>query len=143
MKYKIKKIENMSLLKQLIIVTLVALAVCSVILGIILPRVLEPFYEKSVYAYLRQPSKFIEPNTNKMSDDIAFIIVTKGGAVYTSDNINKMFEDLGYEDIITLADKEQGKFEVNKKTYYYLWGNNKRTEKLNSNRYISNNRTTK
>lgn len=121
-KYRIKKVENMNLNKQLVCVTLVALLICLVILGVILPRFLKPFYERSIYSHLSQPSKYIEPGTSKMGEDIAFIIITKSGAVYTSDNLNKMVYNLGYKEILNLASNTKGKFEHNNKTYYYLWG---------------------
>jgi len=121
-RYKIKKVENMSLSKQLVCVTLVALVICLVIMGIILPRILKPFYELSIYAHLSQPSKYIEPGTSKMGDDIAFIIITKSGAIYTSDNLNKMIPNLTYKDIIAKATDSRGKFGNNGNTYYYLWG---------------------
>ena len=121
-KYRIKKIENMSLSKQLVGVTLVALVICLIIMVVILPRILKPFYERSIYEHLEQPSNFIEPGTNKMGDDVAFIIVTRSGAVYTSANLNKMVPNLSYKQILNLASSTKGKFEHNESTYYYLWG---------------------
>jgi len=122
MKYRIKKIENMSLSRQLVCVTLVALAICLIIMGVILPRFLKPFYELSIYAHLKQPSKYIEPGSGKMGDDIAFIIITKSGAIYTSDNLNNLVPNLNYKQILNLAAESKGKFEHNENTYYYLWG---------------------
>ena len=130
MKYKIKKIENMNLSKQLVCVTLVALVICLIIMGGILPRILKPFYELSIYSYLKQPAEFIEPGTNKMGEDISFIIITKSGAVYTSDNLNKMIPDLTYSEIINKASEPQGKFAIKDKTYYYLWGQKNRANNL-------------
>ncbi len=121
-RYKIKKIENMSLSKQLVCVTLVALVICLIIMGIILPRVLKPFYELSIYSHLSQPAKYIGPGTSKMGEDIAFIIITKSGAVYTSDNLSEMIPNLKYNQIIDRATDTRGKFEYNEEEYYYLWG---------------------
>ena len=121
-KYRIKKIENMSLSRQLVWITLVALAICLFIMAVILPNILKPFYELSIYAHLRQPASFIEPSTTKMGEDIAFIIITRSGAVYISDNLNDMVPNLTYKQIIDSANNQKGKFEYNKKTYYYLWG---------------------
>lgn len=129
-KYKIKKIENMNLNVQLVCVTLVALVICIVIMGIILPRILKPFYERSIYAHLSQPATFIEPDTNKMGEDIAFIIITKGGATYTSDNLSSMVPGASYEEILEMADESKGKFEYKKNTYYYLWGENRGSKNL-------------
>lgn len=129
-KYKIKKVENMSLNSQLVLVTLVALIICLVIMGIILPRILKPFYEASIYNHLKQPSRFIEPGSTKMGEDIAFIVVTKNGAIYTSKNLNKIVPNLTYNEIIELAENTKGKFENNKNTYYYLWGENNGSKNL-------------
>lgn len=122
MKYKIKRIENMSLKKQLVCITLVALVISAFMLGVILPKILKPFYERVVYAYLAQPARFIKPETNKMGEDIAFIIITRSGAVYTSDNLRDMIPSLRTEQIINLAKNTKGKFTDSGNTYYYLWG---------------------
>ena len=112
----------MNLSSQLVFVTLVALIICLIIMGIVLPSFLKPLYEQSIYEHLEQPSKFIEPDTGKMGDDIAFIIVTKGGANYTSANLNKIIPNLNYKEILNLASDSKGKFENDGTTYYYLWG---------------------
>ncbi len=122
MKYRIKRIENMSLTKQLVYVTLVALVVCLIILGVILPNILKPFYERSIYGYLEQPAEYLEPGSGKMGDDTAFIIITRSGAVYTSNNLNQMVPNLSYKEILNIASEAKGKFEHNEHTYYYLWG---------------------
>ena len=131
-KYRIKRVENMSLNKQLVYVTLVALLICIIIMGIILPKFLKPFYEYSIYEHLKQPSKYIDPSTNKMGEDIAFVIITKSGATYTSDNLNKMVPNLSYKDILNYASKSEtkGKFEYDNVTYYYLWGENNGAKNL-------------
>lgn len=131
-KYRIKKVENMSLNKQLVYVTLVALLICLVIMGILLPRFLKPFYEYSIYEHLKQPSKYIDPSTNKMGEDIAFIIITRSGAIYTSGNLNKLLQNLGYKEILNYASESEtkGKFEYNDVTYYYLWGENNGAKNL-------------
>ena len=122
---EIKKVEDMSLTKQLVCVTLVALVLASVILGIVLPAFLKPYYENNVYSYLSQPATFIRPDTDKMGDDIAFIIITRSGAMYTSDNLNEFISNISAIDIVNKADKIKGKFTLNNNnTYYYLWGKN-------------------
>lgn len=138
-KYKIKKVEDMSLTKQLVCVTLVALVLASVILGIVLPAFLKPYYENNVYSYLSQPATFIRPDTDKMGDDIAFIIITRSGAMYTSDNLNEFIPNISAMDVINKADKTKGKIIVNGNAYYYLWGKNNSGSKnliLTDNRQI-------
>lgn len=121
-KYKIVKVENMSLTKQLVFVTLVALIISLIMLGIILPAILKPFYENNVYSHLSQPASYIKPETNKMGEDIAFIIITKSGAVYTSSNLSEIVKDVDYEEILDMATEQKGKFRVGKNIYYYYWG---------------------
>ena len=94
MSIKIKRIENMSLMKQLVLTILVALVICLVTMGIILPSILKPYYEMNVYEHLEQPAKYIEPGTNKMGEDIAFIIIMRSGAIYSSDNLEKKIDVL-------------------------------------------------
>lgn len=129
-KYRIKKIENTSLTKQLVCVTLVALVLVGIMLGIILPAFLKPYYENNVYTYLNQPAEFIRPETDKMGEDIAFIIITKSGALYTSENLNNMVPGLSASEIINKAYKPRGKFAVEDNIYYYLWGNKNGTKNL-------------
>ena len=117
LKYKIKKVENLNLNSQLVLVTLVALLVCLVIMGIILPRILKPFYESAIFAHLSQPAEFVEPGTTRMGEDIAFIVITKSGAVYTSRNLNKIVPNLTYNEIINFSNGEKGKFENNRVVY--------------------------
>lgn len=121
-KYRVVKVENMSLTKQLVCVTLVALLVSLVMLGIILPSILKPFYENNVYSHLSQPASYIRPETNKMGEDIAFIIITKGGAVYTSSNLSEIVPGVEYDEILNYAKDQKGKFRIGKNVYYYYWG---------------------
>ena len=130
MSMKIKKVENMNLTKQLVLVTLVALVICLVALGIILPSILKPYYEMNIYEHLEQPAKYIEPGTNKMGEDIAFITVMKSGAIYSSDNLGEKVPGLDAREIVKKATEEKGKFVNNKVTYYYLWGERKSSRNL-------------
>ena len=127
---RIKKIENMSLTKQLVLVTLVALVICLVTMGIILPSILKPYYEINIYEHLEQPAKYIEPGTSKMGEDIAFIIKMRSGAIYISDNLQEKIPGISTNEILDKATEEKGKFSHNKTTYYYLWGERKNSKNL-------------
>ena len=120
--FRIVRIENMSLTKQLVLTTLVALALSAISLCVILPAILKPYYEENIYSHLEQPSKFIKPETNKMGEDIAFIIIMRSGAIYTSDNLDNMIPHATTGEIIDLANEKRGHFVYDKNTYYYLWG---------------------
>ena len=130
MSIKIKRIENMSLMKQLVLTILVALVICLVTMGIILPSILKPYYEMNVYEHLEQPAKYIEPGTNKMGEDIAFIIIMRSGAIYSSDNLEEKIPSLTAKEIIDLAKEEKGKFNSEGTNYYYLWGERKNSKNL-------------
>lgn len=129
-KYRIKKIENVSLTKQLVCVTLVALVLAGVMLGIILPAFLRPYYENNVYSYLSQPAAFIRPDTDKMGNDIAFVIITKGGATYTSDNLSELLNNININELLLKANNTKGKFNYEGNIYYYLWGEKNGTKNL-------------
>lgn len=130
MSMKIKKIENMRLSKQLVLITLVALLICLVTMGIILPSILKPYYEMNIYEHLEQPAKYIEPGTNKMGEDIAFVIMMKSGALYSSDNLAQKVPGMTAREIVNKATETKGKFENNGTTYYYLWGERKVSKNL-------------
>ncbi len=130
MSIKIKKIENMSLMKQLVLIILVALVICLVTMGIVLPSILKPYYEMNIYEHLEQPAKYIEPGTNKMGEDIAFIIVMRSGAIYSSDNLDEKVPELTAKEIINMATEQRGKFKNAGINYYYLWGERKNSKNL-------------
>jgi signal transduction histidine kinase len=84
----------------------------------------------NIYEHLEQPAKYIEPGTNKMGEDIAFITVMRSGTLYSSDNLEEKVPGLSANEIVNKATGEKGKFVNNKVTYYYLWGERKNSKNL-------------
>ena len=113
-------LEKMTLQKQLVFVMVIALLIAAFSFLILIPRILKPFYEQNIYDYLKQPANFINFETNKLSKDMAYIIKTKSGAIYVSDSINNVFgENSNAQELLKYVTENYGKFNYNKKTYYY------------------------
>lgn len=127
---KVEKIENFSLLTQLVLITIISLAISALSLLVLIPAILKPFYEENIYNYLKQPAKFIQSDNKKIEKDITYIIITNGGATITSSNFTEMFGNISINDIISLATEQEGNFKINSKTYYYAWGGNDKNKNL-------------
>lgn len=128
MKYKISKIENMSLISQLSFLTLTALIISLLFFDIILKSILLPFYEENTYNYLKQPAGYIKINSNKVGKDVAFIIETEGGAKIISNNFSLLFQSVSVDKILSEVDGVQGKFDIDGNTYYYVVGDTEDTD---------------
>lgn len=132
---KIEKIENLSLTSQLIIITIVSLAISALSLLVFIPSILKPFYEENMYNYLRQPANYIQNNDKKIDKNMTYIIITNSGAKLTSSNYTEMFGNTSIDTVIKMSSKTEGSFRLNLKTYYYVWGGNEK----NSTLVITNN----
>ena len=90
--------------------------------GVILPRVLKPFYEQNIYESLEAAARYIKlgGNNNNLSQDICYVILTKSGAVYLSENLNEMFgTDENIDGVLKKVDSLFGKFKLESSSYYY------------------------
>ena len=54
----------------------------------------DPFYEQNIYESLQAAARYIKfgGNNNNLSKDICYVILTKSGAVYLSENLNEMLD---------------------------------------------------
>ena len=87
-------------------------------MGLLLPKLLLPIYEKNIYQYLKQPLELIESNVDKAEfDDIAYLYVVEG-KIIVSENLKDII-DIDTKQILDKIDNEYGKFTYLGKTYYY------------------------
>ena len=88
-------------------------------MAIILPKILIPFYEKNIYLYLQTPLDVVRDDINlsKIDTDIAYIY-KQDNHLTSSNNLNKVI-DLPAKQILKKIKSNNGKFEYNKRTYYY------------------------
>lgn len=109
-----------NLFRQFISIGLIIFGIVFISLGVVLPKVLLPIYEKNIYNYLKQPLDFIDTDigTSEIISDIAYIFVTSKQTIIVSDNFSKVIE-IKPTQILTEINSPFGKFTYNNKVYYY------------------------
>lgn len=105
---------------QLILLIVIVFAVVFLLLGILLPQVVVPITEKTIYTYLREPLEFIQSDIDKnlITTEIAYIYKFEDTIAY-SDNIHDIISIKKVSDILPNFASEYGKFIYKNKIYYY------------------------
>lgn len=113
-----KYIEN-KLGRQLILILVIIFDIVLVTVGFLLPNLLTPIYESSVYNALKSPLEMIGSNLegNNISNEIAYLYIVDG-KIYTSNNYTKIV-NIDKRELLTKLSSEYGSFEYKKKNYYY------------------------
>ena len=107
-----------TLYRQLISIAVIICGIVFISLGLLLPKLLLPIYEKNVYQYLKQPLELIKNNMNyEKFDDVAYLYIVDK-EVIVSENLKNII-DIEVKQILNNIDKEYGKFNYLGKTYYY------------------------
>ena len=107
-----------TLYRQLISLAVIICGIIFISLGLLLPKLLLPIYEKNIYQYLKQPLELIESNVDKADfEDIAYLYVVDG-KIIVSDNLKDII-DIDTKQILDKVNNEYGKFTYLGKTYYY------------------------
>ena len=126
-----------TLYRQLISIAIIICGIIFISLGLLLPKLLLPIYEKNIYEYLKQPLELIENDVNKADfEDIAYLYVVDN-EVIVSDNLKEII-DMDTKQILDKVNQECGKFTYLGKTYYYYSINNQYINKIaiTNNDYI-------
>ena len=111
-----------TLYRQLISIAVIICGVIFIILGLLLPKLLLPIYEKNIYQYLKQPLELIQNNFDKTDfEDIAYLYIVDNNII-VSENLKEII-DIPAKQIINNIDSEYGKFNYLGKTYYYYYIN--------------------
>jgi len=113
-------IKKNNLSKQLLLVVGVAFILLFISLGVILPQMLIPVAEQTVYSYLSEPLKIYDNDidNNLLNTEIAYIYISEN-TITTSPNIRKVISFKNLKDIQKKMKDSYGKFIFNHKTYYY------------------------
>ncbi len=107
-----------TLYRQLVSLAIIICGIIFISLGLLLPKLLLPIYEKNIYQYLKQPLELIESNVDKADfEDIAYLYVVDG-KIIVSDNLKDII-DIDTKQILDKVNNEYGKFTYLGKTYYY------------------------
>lgn len=134
------RIKN-RLFKQLLGIAVLICAILYISLGIILPRILLPIYEKNIYQYLAQPLALIQSDvdTSSFDKDVAYLYITSSNDVIFSNNLSEIIT-ISPQQILSYINADYGKFTYLDKTYYYNTSKTKYVLKIaiTNNNYINN-----
>ena len=107
-----------TLYQQLISIAIVICGIVFISLGLLLPRLMLPIYEKNIYQYLNQPLDFIQSDFKTVElDDVAYLYVTNE-SIIVSENLTSIIE-LQPKQILDKTNDGCSKFNELGKTYYY------------------------
>lgn len=113
MKYITSKLS-----RQLLLIIVLAFIIIVVSCGIILPKTLQPVYEKNLYGYLRQPLELVEETKyNPISEKIGYVYIYNND-IFTSENIDSLIK-IDKNDLVKIFTSDYGKFTNNNMNYYY------------------------
>ena len=107
-----------TLYRQLVSIAIIICGIIFISLGLLLPKLLLPIYEKNIYQYLKQPLELIENNIEQTElEDVAYIYVLDD-EIIVSESLKNII-DIDAKQILDKVDNEYGKFTYLGKTYYY------------------------
>lgn len=106
--------------RQLLTIAFFIIIIIAIFLGILLPKMLLPVYEKSIYEYLRQPLDLIdyEINESELQTEVAYLYIREDTKVVSSENLNQIIP-LETKQILEKITDTYGKFKYRGITYYY------------------------
>lgn len=113
-----KYIEN-RLGRQLILILVIIFDIVLVTVGFILPNLLTPMYESTIYNALKNPLDMISSDLEgrNISNEIAYLYM-ENDTVYASRNYEKIV-NIDKKEVLSMLDKEYGTFDYDEKPYYY------------------------
>ena len=98
-----------TLYRQLISLAVIICGIIFISLGLLLPKLLLPIYEKNIYQYLKQPLELVGDSTIQDDfEDIAYLYVVDG-KIIVSDNLDDIIT-LDANQIFNKINNEYGKF---------------------------------
>lgn len=107
-----------TLYRQLISIAIIICGIIFISLGLLLPKLLLPIYEKNIYQHLKQPLELIGGNIeNNEYGDIAYLYIVDNNII-ASENLKDII-DLPVKQILSNINQEYGKFIYLGKPYYY------------------------
>ena len=133
------KLKKTSLSKQLLLV--VGLALCLLFFSIVtlLPRLIIPVIESTIYSHLKEPLEIYssEIDNNIVNTEIAYLYITDENII-ASTNINDVVNYKDMKNLVRLMNKDYGKLIINHRTYYYYTLKNENIKKIaiTNDRYI-------
>ena len=125
------KLKKISLSKQLLLVVGLALCLLLVSIAALLPKLIIPVIESTIYIHLREP---LEISSTEIDNDLAntetaYLYITNENII-TSTNINDVVNYKDLNNLVQLMNEDYGKLIINYRTYYYYTLRNDNIKKI-------------
>lgn len=132
-------LKKYSLSKQLLIVVGISFCILFISLLVLLPRIIIPVIESTIYSHLKEPLEIYstEIDNKLINTEIAYLYITNDNII-ASTNISEVVNYKDMNNLVRLMKKEYGKLIINHRTYYYYTLKNDNIKKvaITNNKYI-------
>ena len=125
------KLKKISLSKQLLLVVGLALCLLLVSIAALLPKLIIPVIESTIYIHLREPLEIYstEIDNDLANTETAYLYITNENII-TSTNINDVVNYKDLNNLVQLMNEDYGKLIINYRTYYYYTLRNDNIKKI-------------
>ena len=132
-------LKKYSLSKQLLIVVGISFCILFISLIVLLPRIIIPVIESTIYSHLKEPLEIYstEIDNKLINTEIAYLYITNENII-ASPNINEVVNYKDIRNLVRLMKNEYGKLIINHRTYYYYTLKNDNIKKvaITNDKYI-------
>ena len=125
------KLKKISLSKQLLLVVGLALCLLLVSIAALLPKLIIPVIESTIYSHLRESLEIYstEIDNDLANTETAYLYITNENII-TSTNINDVVNYKDLNNLVRLMNEDYGKLIINHRTYYYYTLRNDNIKKI-------------
>ena len=111
---------NVSLIRQLISITIILFGITIISLVVVLPVFLIPIYEKTVFNTLKTPLDFVDNQVESFEvlSEVAYVYVSDYHTIVVSENFNRLI-DINPDELLEKIVSDYGSFSYKGDTYYY------------------------
>ena len=125
------KLKKISLSRQLLLVVGLALCLLFITLVTLLPKLIIPVIESTIYSHLKEP---LEIYSSEIDNDLAntetsYLYITDENII-VSTNINDVVNYKDMNKLVQLMNQDYGKLKINHRTYYYYTLKNENIKKI-------------
>ena len=125
------KLKKISLSRQLLLVVGLALCLLFITLATLLPKLIIPVIESTIYSHLKEPLEIYssEIDNDLANTETAYLYITDENII-VSTNINDVVNYKDMNKLVQLMNQDYGKLKINHRTYYYYTLKNENIKKI-------------
>lgn len=125
------KLKKISLSRQLLLVVGLALCLLFITLVTLLPKLIIPVIESTIYSHLKEPLEIYssEIDNDLVNTETAYLYITDENII-VSTNINDVVNYKDMNKLVQLMNQDYGKLKINHRTYYYYTLKNENIKKI-------------